>query len=204
MIGEKHAAFQAWMATQGGNIDQANYEAWSAGWQASAELQKAEDAATGTETNSSSASAPPGGSGGTGDVASSEIRDNDDNIGYLIVATIANNLGQHPWEDEWRQFYDPAKWLGSHRAAAAFLTEKMRLREPVSLAVGARAMEGMGDHPEWEPQQGTVNSARSCAKAWGTMICFSSFSLAFTRMIMLKPIIVYGVPHGTHHVPCGN
>lgn len=53
----------------------------------------------------------------------------EDNIGYLIVATIANNLDQHTWEDEWRQFYDPTKWLGSHRAAAVFLTEKLRKPE---------------------------------------------------------------------------
>lgn len=52
-----------------------------------------------------------------------------DNTGYLIVATIANNLGEHKWEEEWRQFYDPTKWLGSHRAAAAFLTEKMQTQK---------------------------------------------------------------------------
>ncbi len=54
------------------------------------------------------------------------------------------------------------------RQAAALIKDMAAAKPvPVSLADGARAMEGMGDHPEWEPQKGTVNSARSCAKAWG-------------------------------------
>jgi hypothetical protein len=90
------------------------------------------------------------------------------NIGYLIVATIANNLDQHTWEDEWREFYKPENWFGSHRAAAAFLTEKMREHKPVSLAQGVTALRQAAS---LSAKNGTPNLdtdlARACAEVWG-------------------------------------
>lgn len=53
----------------------------------------------------------------------------DEDIGYLMVDTVTNFVCDDAetgarWHDEFRAFYQPAKWFGSHRAAAAFLAGK--------------------------------------------------------------------------------
>lgn len=52
----------------------------------------------------------------------------DDDIGYLVVDTVTNFVTTPEtgalWHDEFRAFYKPEKWFGSHRAAAAFLAGK--------------------------------------------------------------------------------
>lgn len=49
-----------------------------------------------------------------------------DDIGYLIIQTLANNLDKPKWADEFIEWYKPKDWFGSHRAVAAFLTEKFK------------------------------------------------------------------------------
>jgi hypothetical protein len=59
----------------------------------------------------------------------------DDTIGFVIVSWIGNRVFEGDLQDkfieEFHAFYDPKKWLGSHRAAAAFIAQKW-LEERVS------------------------------------------------------------------------
>ena len=48
----------------------------------------------------------------------------EDNVGYLVVATIANGLKKPQWEEEFLTWYKTSSWLTSYRAASVFLMEK--------------------------------------------------------------------------------
>lgn len=54
-----------------------------------------------------------------------------DGVGFVIV-TIAGQCQRSEKGDEWheqfRQWYKPHQWIGSHRAAAVFLGMKLRTR----------------------------------------------------------------------------
>lgn len=67
-----------------------------------------------------------------------EFRGEDD-VGYLMVDTVTNFVCASAeegalWHDEFREFYKPDKWFGSHRAAAAFLAGKW-LKERAKLSL---------------------------------------------------------------------
>lgn len=78
----------------------------------------------------------------------------EDDIGYLIVDTVANITGNSDaWHDDFRDWYKPEAWLGSHRAAANYIARKM-------LAARGDVLE------EWQPIE-TAPRDRTRIDLWG-------------------------------------
>lgn len=66
--------------------------------------------------------------------------DDADIIGHMLVDTVSNRVNEGAWHDEFREWYKPGEWLGSHRGAASFLGGKFdALRERAERAEASEA-----------------------------------------------------------------
>lgn len=54
-----------------------------------------------------------------------ELRESTDDLGQLIITQAAPRDVQQAWLEEFEAWYQPKLWLGSHRAAGAFLVTKI-------------------------------------------------------------------------------
>jgi hypothetical protein len=116
--------------------------------------------------------------------------DGEDDIGYLVVDTIVGQIARDGAEemrlhDGFREFYKPDKWLGSHRAAAAYLSRLwLQERQPDAIVGECVCMCAREHTPE---MQEVIREGYGAVIIEVPIDCMARVGLVIFKTVRLQP-----------------